>query len=115
MQVAERSYLRMLCAVLYRTYCQEGTYVQCLSLPTSVHKGVKGLPLHLQVDTYVKNPADGEYDIVHRSYCQVKVFCDKGAERKFRQEERRATRKVAAGGQRVLDMYHQCQERSEFY
>ena len=22
---------------------------------------------------------------------------------------------VAAGGQRVLDMYHQCQERSEFY
>merc|ERR1719367_2085864 len=89
--------------------------VQCLSTDFSVQKGVKGLPLHLQVDTYVKNPADGEYDIVHRSYCQVKVFCDKGAERKFRQEERRATRKVAAGGQRVLDMYHQCQERSEFY
>ena len=40
---------------------------------------------------------------------QVKVFCDKGAERKFRQEERRAARKVAVGGQRVLDMYHQCQ------
>merc|ERR1711976_329613 len=58
---------------------------------------------------------DGEYDIVHRAYCQVKVFCDKGAERKFRQEERRARRKVAVGGQRVLDMYHQCQERSEFY
>ena len=38
---------------------------------------------------------------------QVKVFCDKGAERKFRQEERRATRKVAVGGQRVLEMYHQ--------
>ena len=89
--------------------------VQCLSTDFSVQKGVKGLPLHLQVDTYVKNPQDGEYDIIHRAYCQVKVFCDKGAERKFRQEERRATRKVAAGGQRVLDMYHQCQERSEFY
>jgi len=89
--------------------------VQCLSTDFSVQKGVKGLPLHLQVDTYLKNPQDGEYDIVHRSYCQVKVFCDKGAERKFRQEERRATRKVAAGGQRVLDMYHQCQDRSEFY
>ena len=89
--------------------------VQCLSTDFSVQKGVKGLPLHLQVDTYLKNPQDGEYDIVHRAYCQVKVFCDKGAERKFRQEERRATRKVAAGGQRVLDMYHQCQERSEFY
>ena len=81
--------------------------VQCLSTDFSLQKGVKGLPLHLQVDTYVKNPADGEYDIVHRGYCQVKVFCDKGAERKFRQEERRATRKVAVGGQRVLDMYHQ--------
>jgi len=89
--------------------------VQCLSTDFSVQKGVKGLPLHLQVDTYVKNPQDGEYDIIHRAYCQVKVFCDKGAERKFRQEERRATRKVAAGGQRVLDMYHQCQERSDFY
>ena len=55
--------------------------VQCLSTDFSVQKGVKGLPLHLQVDTYVKNPADGEYDI-------VKVFCDKAAERKTRQEER---------------------------
>merc|ERR1719384_2522785 len=89
--------------------------VQCLSTDFSLQKGVKGLPLHLQVDTYVKNPGDGEYDILHRGYCQVKVFCDKGAERKFRQEERRATRKVAAAGQRVLEMYHQCQERSEFY
>lgn len=89
--------------------------VQCLSTDFSLQKGVKGLPLHLQIDTYVKNPRDGEYDIAQRSYCQVKVFCDKGAERKFRQEERRASRKVAAGGQRVLDMYHQCQERSEFY
>jgi len=89
--------------------------VQCLSTDFSLQKGVKGLPMHLQVDTYVKNPQDGEYDIIHRGYCQVKVFCDKGAERKFRQEERRASRKVAAGGQRVLDMYHQCQERSEFY
>jgi len=89
--------------------------VQCLSTDFSLQKGVKGLPLHLQIDTYIKNPQDGEYDIVHRGYCQVKVFCDKGAERKFRQEERRASRKVAAAGQRVLEMYHQCQERSEFY
>ena len=27
-------------------------------------------------------------------FFQLKVFCDKGAERKFRQEERRASRKV---------------------
>ena len=43
----------------------------------------------------------------------MKVFCDKGAERKFRQEERRAAKKVAVGGQRVLDMYHQCQVRTK--
>lgn len=45
----------------------------------------------------------------------MKVFCDKGAERKCRQEERRATKKVTVGGARVLEMYHQSQERSEFY
>lgn len=89
--------------------------IQCLSTDFSLQKGVKGLPMHLQIDTYSRNPSDSEYDLVHRAYCQVKVFCDKGAERKFRQEERRAARKVAVGGQRVLEMYHQCQERSEFY
>merc|ERR1719347_1032058 len=71
--------------------------------------------MHLQVDSYCRNISDSEYDLVHRAYCQVKVFCDKGAERKFRQEERRAARKVAVGGQRVLEMYHQTQERSSFY
>ena len=45
--------------------------IQCLSTDFSVQKGVKGLPMHLQVDTCVRNPADGEYDIVHRAYCQV--------------------------------------------
>jgi len=89
--------------------------IQCLSTDFSLQKGVKGLPMHLQVDTYAKNTSDGQYDIIHRTYCQVKVFCDKGAERKFRQEERRAAKKVAVGGQRVLEMYHQCQDRSEFY
>jgi len=97
--------------------------IQCLSTDFSLQKGVKGLPMHMQIDTYVRSSSGGGGDsdggdfddLVHRGYCQVKVFCDKGAERKFRQEERRAARKVAAGGQRVLDMYHQCQERSEFY
>ena len=81
--------------------------IQCLSTDFSLQKGVKGLPMHLQVDSYCKNASDSDYDLVHRAYCQVKVFCDKGAERKFRQEERRAARKVAVGGQRVLEMYHQ--------
>ena len=33
--------------------------------------------MHLQIDSYTKNAGDGEYDLIHRAYCQVKVFCDK--------------------------------------
>ncbi|XP_021919382.1 protein grainyhead isoform X6 [Zootermopsis nevadensis] len=48
--------------------------VQCLSTDFSSQKGVKGLPLHLQIDTY-EDPRDST--IFHRGYCQIKVFCDK--------------------------------------
>lgn len=34
----------------------------------------QGLPLHVQIDTY-EDPRDGP--VVHRGYCQIKVFCDK--------------------------------------
>ncbi|KAH9363656.1 hypothetical protein HPB48_000789 [Haemaphysalis longicornis] len=91
--------------------------VQCLSTDFSNQKGVKGLPLHLQIDTY------DEYrescTPVHRGYCQIKVFCDKGAERKTRDEERRAAkRKLTATGngrKKIEEMYHQSCDRSEFY
>ena len=45
------------------------------------------------------------------------VFCDKGAERKARDEERRAIkRRSTVNGKRRLDeMYHTPTERSEFY
>ncbi|XP_068083486.1 protein grainyhead [Anabrus simplex] len=88
--------------------------VQCLSTDFSSQKGVKGLPLHLQIDTY-EDPRDGP--LSHRGYCQIKVFCDKGAERKTRDEERRAAkRKMTATGRKKLDeLYHPAAERSEFY
>ncbi|KAL3289789.1 hypothetical protein HHI36_023182 [Cryptolaemus montrouzieri] len=88
--------------------------VQCLSTDFSSQKGVKGLPLHLQIDTY-EDPRDSQ--IYHRGYCQIKVFCDKGAERKTRDEERRAAkRKLTATGRKKLDeLYHPMCERSEFY
>ena len=38
--------------------------IQCLSTDFSLQKGVKGLPMHLQVDTYTK--VDNEYEMVHR-------------------------------------------------
>jgi len=90
--------------------------VQCLSTDFSSQKGVKGLPLHLQIDTY-DDPREAT-PVFHRGYTQVKVFCDKGAERKTRDEERRAAkRKMAASGRnkRLEELYHSNCERSEFY
>ncbi|KAJ8356132.1 hypothetical protein SKAU_G00189260 [Synaphobranchus kaupii] len=65
--------------------------VNCLSTDFSSQKGVKGLPLNLQIDTY--SYSSGSSQPVHRACCQIKVFCDKGAERKVRDEERKQTRR----------------------
>ena len=48
--------------------------VQCLSTDFSTQKGVKGLPMHVQIDTY-EDPRDapGSVPAYHRSYCQIKV------------------------------------------
>ncbi|KAI5106277.1 grainyhead-like transcription factor 2a, partial [Silurus meridionalis] len=65
--------------------------VNCLSTDFSSQKGVKGLPLMIQIDTYSYNNRSNKP--IHRAYCQIKVFCDKGAERKIRDEERKQMRK----------------------
>uniref|UniRef100_A0A183BNC9 CP2 domain-containing protein n=1 Tax=Globodera pallida TaxID=36090 RepID=A0A183BNC9_GLOPA len=65
--------------------------VQCLSTDFSTQKGVKGLPLHVQIDTF-DDQADSKQPF-HRAYCQIKVFCDKGAERKLRDEDKRADKR----------------------
>ena len=49
--------------------------VHCLSTDFSNQKGVKGFPLHIQVDTF--DDAIDQKLPFHRGYCQVKVFCDK--------------------------------------
>ncbi|XP_042566532.1 grainyhead-like transcription factor 2b [Clupea harengus] len=75
--------------------------VNCLSTDFSSQKGVKGLPLMIQIDTYSYNNRSNKP--LHRAYCQIKVFCDKGAERKIRDEERKQNRKKAKGQSSV---YH---------
>ncbi|KAH0617519.1 hypothetical protein JD844_015863 [Phrynosoma platyrhinos] len=67
--------------------------VNCLSTDFSSQKGVKGLPLMIQIDTYSYNNRSNKP--IHRAFCQIKVFCDKGAERKIRDEERKQNRKRA--------------------
>uniref|UniRef100_A0A8C2J632 Grainyhead-like transcription factor 2a n=1 Tax=Cyprinus carpio TaxID=7962 RepID=A0A8C2J632_CYPCA len=58
-------------------------------------KGVKGLPLMIQIDTYSYNNRSNRP--IHRAYSQIKVFCDKGAERKIRDEEKKQLRKKVKG------------------
>lgn len=70
--------------------------VNCLSTDFSPQKGVKGLPLNLQIDTYSCSD-HGNQILLHRAYCQIKVFCDKGAERKIRDEERKTMRRKGRG------------------
>lgn len=65
--------------------------INSLSTDFSSQKGVKGLPLNLQIDTY--DFSSGTNHLIHRAACQVKIFCDKGAERKMRDEERKRTKR----------------------
>ncbi|CAB1330614.1 unnamed protein product [Coregonus sp. 'balchen'] len=61
-------------------------------------KGVKGLPLNLQIDTY--DFSTGTNRLIHRAAVQVKIFCDKGAERKMRDEDRKRSKRR---GKTVID------------
>ncbi|XP_034015480.1 grainyhead-like protein 3 homolog isoform X2 [Thalassophryne amazonica] len=65
--------------------------INSLSTDFSAQKGVKGLPLNLQIDTY--DFSSGTNQLIHRAACQIKIFCDKGAERKMRDEERKRTKR----------------------
>ncbi|XP_049440537.1 grainyhead-like protein 2 homolog [Epinephelus fuscoguttatus] len=69
--------------------------VNCLSTDFSSQKGVKGMPLIIQIDTYNYNSCRSRP--IHRAFSQIKVFCDKGAERKLRDEEKKQLRKRMKG------------------
>ena len=60
-------------ATLFIVIIQVSLAVQCLSTDFSTQKGVKGLPLHIQIDTY-EDPRDTTAPVYHRGYCQIKVI-----------------------------------------
>ncbi|XP_065884925.1 grainyhead-like protein 2 homolog isoform X2 [Dysidea avara] len=66
--------------------------VNCLSMDFSAQNGVAGIPLHLLVDTY--EDFDPSADPVHRAICKIKVFHDKGADRKIKDEMRSVKRQL---------------------
>lgn len=53
------------------------------------------MPLLIQIDTYSYNSCSSRP--MHRAVAQIKVFCDKGAERKLRDEEKKQLRKRLKG------------------
>ncbi|XP_010767727.1 grainyhead-like protein 2 homolog, partial [Notothenia coriiceps] len=69
--------------------------VNCLSTDFSSQKGVKGMPLIIQMDSYSYSSCSSRP--IHRAFAQIKVFCDKGAERKLRDEEKKQLRKKMKG------------------
>ncbi|XP_034762104.2 grainyhead-like protein 3 homolog isoform X1 [Acipenser ruthenus] len=71
--------------------------INCLSTDFSSQKGVKGMPLNLQIDTY--DCGTGTNRLIHRAACQMKIFCDKGAERKMRDEERKQSKTKGKGSE----------------
>jgi len=66
--------------------------INCLSTDFSAQKGVKGIPLHLQIDTF-EDFSDATIP-THRAFCQIKVFRDKGAERKNKDEAKTVNKRV---------------------
>ncbi|ORZ03258.1 CP2 transcription factor-domain-containing protein [Syncephalastrum racemosum] len=50
----------------------------CLSTDFSRIKGVKGIPLRLHMESHLPSDTPG----IEKSYCRIKLFRDKGAERK---------------------------------
>jgi transcription factor CP2-like protein len=67
--------------------------INCLSTEFSSQKGVKGYPLHVVVDTYEDLESETA-EPVHRAYCKVKIFRDKGAERKNKDETKNLDRRM---------------------
>lgn len=67
--------------------------INCLSTEFSSQKGVKGYPLHMVVDTFESLENDAT-EPVHRAYCRVKIFRDKGAERKNKDETKNLDRRI---------------------
>ncbi|KAF9944116.1 grainyhead-like, partial [Mortierella alpina] len=63
----------------------------CLSTDFSRIKGVKGIPLRVHMDTMLDGSAfsgDDQDQAVERSYAKIKLFRDKGAERKNKDDHK---------------------------
>ncbi|KAI7882868.1 hypothetical protein K492DRAFT_175930 [Lichtheimia hyalospora FSU 10163] len=88
-----------------------------------IHNGVKGIPLRAQMETRVASAEEGGGDMyVEQSYCKIKLFRDKGAERKNKDDAKQIGRHMervygvddAQQQQPIWNTYHQPKPYSEF-
>ncbi|KAI8068572.1 CP2 transcription factor-domain-containing protein [Gongronella butleri] len=64
----------------------------CLSTDFSRIKGVKGIPLRAYVESTFPNPVAPP--LIEKSYCKVKLFRDKGAERKNKDDAKQISKQI---------------------
>ncbi|KAL9542594.1 hypothetical protein MBANPS3_008539 [Mucor bainieri] len=68
---------------------------KCLSTDFSRIKGVKGIPLRTQMETHaVADPATGVPELDEVCFCKVKLFRDKGAERKNKDDAKQISKQL---------------------
>ncbi|KAI8388008.1 CP2 transcription factor-domain-containing protein [Radiomyces spectabilis] len=61
----------------------------CLSTDFSRIKGVKGIPLRLHMESHAASP-----EVLEKTYCRIKLFRDKGAERKNKDDAKYIERQL---------------------
>ncbi|KAI8327656.1 CP2 transcription factor-domain-containing protein [Chlamydoabsidia padenii] len=78
--------------ITFRWYGNKGANLlirfNCLSTDFSRIKGVKGIPLRLYMESNINN------EVVEKSYCRIKLFRDKGAERKNKDDAKHIERQL---------------------
>lgn len=68
---------------------------KCLSTDFSRIKGVKGIPLRAQMESHVAaNEVAGTSAVDEVCFCKVKLFRDKGAERKNKDDAKQISKQL---------------------
>lgn len=68
---------------------------KCLSTDFSRIKGVKGIPLRTQMETHIAaDVATGVSELDEICFCKVKLFRDKGAERKNKDDAKQISKQL---------------------
>ncbi|KAI8093727.1 CP2 transcription factor-domain-containing protein [Halteromyces radiatus] len=78
--------------ITFRWYGNKGANLlikfNCLSTDFSRIKGVKGIPLRLHMESNIND------DYIEKTYCRIKLFRDKGAERKNKDDAKHIERQL---------------------